>query len=156
MIGKGPLEAEASRLRDSLGLRKTVEFLGFLDGKEKHAVIKSARVVVHPAVYDSGGMATAEALACGLPGGAFALPALETYYPKGFLKAPRGDFAAFAAHLDRLLSDETLDRQMSADARSAGEDGDWDLRARQALDAICRRLAMVPSSPALPTVSSRG
>jgi glycosyltransferase involved in cell wall biosynthesis len=136
MIGKGPLESELHRLREDLGLREAVDFLGFLDGREKYGVIKSARVVVHPAVYDSGGMAPAEALACGLPGVAFDLPSLETYYPKGFLKAPPGDLGAFAAHLAALLSDGALYAARSAEARAAGEEWDWDLRAKQVLAAI--------------------
>ena len=94
----------------------------------KSRIIKAARAVVHPAIYDSGGMAPAEALACGLPGVAFDLPALGTYYPKGFLKAPQGGFPAFAAHLERLLSDEALYRRMSTEARAASEEWDGDLR----------------------------
>jgi glycosyltransferase involved in cell wall biosynthesis len=141
MIGKGPLEAELHRLRASLGLERTVDFLGFQDGVDKYRIIKSSRVVVHPAVYDSGGMAPAEALACGLPGVAFDLPALETYYPKGFLKVPQGNLAAFAARLVSLLDDPGLYAAMSSEARKAGVEWDWDVRAKQVLDAI---LSVIP------------
>ncbi|MFZ4696253.1 MAG: glycosyltransferase family 4 protein [Verrucomicrobiia bacterium] len=138
MIGKGPLEAELYRLRASLGLERTVDFLGFQDGVDKYRIIKSSRVVVHPAVYDSGGMAPAEALACGLPGVAFDLPALETYYPKGFLKVPQGDLAAFAARLVALLDDPVLYARISAEAQITGAEWNWDVRAKQVLDAIFR------------------
>ena len=45
-------------------------------------------MVVHPAIFDSGGMAAAEAMAWGLPGVSFDLPALKTYYPQGMIKNP--------------------------------------------------------------------
>jgi glycosyltransferase involved in cell wall biosynthesis len=140
MIGTGPLENELHQLCRDLHLTSSVEFLGFRDGIEKYQVIKSSRVVVHPAVYDSGGMAPAEALACGLPGVAFDLPSLKTYYPKGFLKAPPEDLAGFARHLVRLLSEAPLYRAMSAEAEAVGREWDWDLRATQLLDAIKRVL----------------
>ena len=95
-------------------------------------------MVVHPAVYDSGGMAPAEALACGLPGVAFDLPSLETYYPKGFLKVPQGDLASFAVRLVSLLEDPVLYTAMSAEARRAGAEWDWDVRAKEVLDAVLR------------------
>jgi glycosyltransferase involved in cell wall biosynthesis len=136
MIGIGPLADELQQLRHALQLDDAVEFLGFRDGVEKYKIVKASRIVVHPAVYDSGGMAPAEALACGLPGVAFDLPSLRTYYPKGFLKAELGDLPGFAAHLLRLLSDETLYRAMSVEAEAVGREWDWDIRAAELLAAI--------------------
>lgn len=140
IIGTGPLEAELKRSCQELKLGDAVDFLGFRDGVSKYAIVKASRVVVHPAVYDSGGMAAAEALACGLPGVAFDLPALKTYYPKGFLKAAPGNLAGFADHIVRLLADETLYRTMSEEATEVGLDWDWDSRAAQIIAAITAKV----------------
>jgi glycosyltransferase involved in cell wall biosynthesis len=141
MIGSGPLEALCRAKVEKLGLTDNVEFFGFRDGVEKYKIIKSARVVVHPAVYDSGGMAAAEALCCGLPGVSFDLSALRTYYPRGWLKVPPGDFARFADCIHRLLSDEKLYAELGKEALAAGLEWDWNIRARAIWSAIEKRLA---------------
>jgi glycosyltransferase involved in cell wall biosynthesis len=104
--------------------------------------------VVHPAVYDVGGMAAAEALAVGLPGVSFDLPALRAYYPRGFLKAKPGDFQGFADCLYRLLTEPELYKNLSAEAFVAGQEWDWDARAKRILDAIFQRLENLKQSRA--------
>ena len=49
-------------------------------------IFKDSKIVLHAAIYDSGGMAACEAMACELPGVSFDLPALKTCYPKGMFK----------------------------------------------------------------------
>jgi len=136
VIGSGPLEAQCVAKAEKLGLTNNVVFFGFRDGVEKYKIIKASRVVVHPAVYDSGGMAAAEALCCGLPGVSFDLPALRTYYPRGWLKVPPGDFAGFADCIQRLLVDEKLYAATSKDALAAGLEWDWNARAAAIWSAI--------------------
>jgi glycosyltransferase involved in cell wall biosynthesis len=138
VIGSGPLGEEAKAKSARLGLEKHVEFFGFQDGVEKFKIIKASRIVVHPAVYEVGGMAAAEALCCGLPGVSFDLPELRRYYPKGWLKAAPGDLAGFADCLHRLLSDPQLYQSKSADALAAGLEWDWNARAKAIWDAIQR------------------
>jgi glycosyltransferase involved in cell wall biosynthesis len=141
IIGSGPLAEEAKAKRQQLGLEKHVEFFGFQDGVEKYKIIKASRIVVHPAVYEVGGMAAAEALCCGLPGVSFDLPELRRYYPKGWLKAPPGDFAGFADCLHRLLTDDKLYAEKSKEALAAGLEWDWNARAKAMWDAIEKAIA---------------
>jgi glycosyltransferase involved in cell wall biosynthesis len=141
MIGSGPLDTQCRAKAEKLGMAENVEFFGFRDGVEKYKIIKSARVVVHPAVYDSGGMAAAEALCCGLPGVSFDLSALRTYYPRGWLKAPPGDFARLADCIHRLLTDKQFYAELSQEALAAGLEWDWNIRARAIWSAIEKRLA---------------
>jgi glycosyltransferase involved in cell wall biosynthesis len=140
MIGSGPLDAQLKSKAERLGLTKHVQFFGFQDGVEKYKIIKASRVVVYPAVYEVGGMASAEALCCGLPGVSFDLPPLRRYYPRGWLKAPPGDFAGLADCLYRLLTDAQLYKTTSADALAAGLEWDWNARAKAVLDAIEYRI----------------
>ena len=136
MIGSGPLDAQCKARAKKLGIEKNVEFFGFRDGVEKYRIIKSARVVVYPAVFEVGGMASAEALACGLPGVSFDLPPLRVYYPRGWLKAPPGDFQGLADCIQRLLTEPELYARLSKEAYAAGLEWDWDLRAKAMWDAI--------------------
>src|SRR3989339_2056906 len=65
MIGSGPLGGEVRQKIDKLKLQKNVDLLGYLSGNDKFEIFKQSKVVVHPATYDSGGMAAAEALGLG-------------------------------------------------------------------------------------------
>lgn len=145
MIGSGPLEAKCQAKAAKLGLADNIKFFGFCDGVEKYKIIKASRVVVHPAVYDSGGMAAAEALCCGLPGVSFDLGSLRTYYPRGWLKAPSGDFAGFSNCIHRLLTDEKLYAETSNEAYAAGLEWDWNVRSKAVWNAIERGIA--PDAP---------
>jgi glycosyltransferase involved in cell wall biosynthesis len=136
MIGSGPLDAQCKARAKKLDLGNNVEFFGFRDGVEKYQIIKSARVVVYPAVFEVGGMASAEALACGLPGVSFDLPPLRVYYPRGWLKAPPGDFQGLADCIQRLLTEPELYARLSKEAYAAGLEWDWNARAKAIWDAI--------------------
>ncbi len=147
MIGSGPLDAQCKAKAEKLGIAKNVEFFGFRDGVEKYKIIKSARVVVYPAVFEVGGMASAEALACGLPGVSFDLPPLRRYYPRGWLKAPPGDFQGLADCIHRLLADPKLYAEISKEAYAAGLEWDWNARARAIWEAIERGIAVPERRP---------
>jgi len=140
MIGSGPLDQELKTKAAQLGLKDAIRFCGFVDGVEKYRIVKAARVVVHPAVYEVGGMAAAEALACGLPGVTFDHPALRDYYPKGFLKAAPNDFAAFSRNIVTLLTEPQTYARTAAEALAAGQTWDWDARAQAILDAILKQV----------------
>lgn len=136
VIGAGDLEAELVGKIRNYGLENNVVLFGFKDGVEKLKIFKDSRVVVHPATYDSGGMAACEAMACGLPGVSFDLPALRTYYPKGMLKTPCYDLRAFAENILELLSNEELYRKTSKDALDWAKEWDWDKRAEELVEII--------------------
>jgi glycosyltransferase involved in cell wall biosynthesis len=136
MIGVGELESEVMKRIKKYGLENNVIFFGFKDGIEKIKIFKASKIVLHPATYDSGGMAACEAMACGLPGVSFDLPALRTYYPKGMLKTPCFDLKKFAENILRLLHDEELYDEMSRDALDWAKEWDWDKRATELLKAV--------------------
>ncbi|MGH8021946.1 MAG: glycosyltransferase family 4 protein, partial [Limisphaerales bacterium] len=136
IIGSGPLEAQCKKKAQTLGITGNMEFFGFCDGVEKYKIIKSARVIVYPAIFDSGGMAAAEALCCGLPGVSFDLESLRFYYPRGWLKAPPGDLPALAEAVFRLLTDAGLYASLSKEAYAAGMEWDWNSRADAMWEAI--------------------
>lgn len=104
IVGDGPLAAEARDLASKLGIISNVEFLGFVDGRGKWELYLRSKIVVHPATYDSGGMAAVEGMAFGLPGVSFDLESLREYYPKGMMKVPCYSRMGFADAVVMLLS----------------------------------------------------
>jgi glycosyltransferase involved in cell wall biosynthesis len=136
IIGVGDLERELREKIQMYGLEDNVVLFGFKDGVEKLKIFKDSRIVVHPAIYDSGGMAACEAMACGLPGVSFDLPALKTYYPQGMLKTPCFDLQRFAENILKLLNNEELYSKTSKDALEWAKEWDWDKKAEELLKAI--------------------
>ncbi len=111
---------------------KNVWFYGFRYGEKLKEILPYCKIVVHPAIYDSGGMAMAEAMAYGLPGVSFDLPALRSYYPKGVVKVPCFDKKKFAEEIIRLLDDKEHYEKMSKEALELIEsEWSWESRAEK-------------------------
>ena len=136
MIGIGSIEEEIKKKIWMLNLEEDIELLGFKDGSEKYEIFKQSKIVVHPATYDSGGMAACEAMAWGLPGVSFDLEALKTYYPKGMLKTPCYDLGAFADNIITLLEDKKVYEKTKEEAINWAKEWDWDKRAEEVLEKI--------------------
>lgn len=136
MIGVGDLEGEVREKIRRYGLEDNIILFGFKDGVEKLRIFKDSKIVVHPAIYDSGGMAACEAMACELPGVSFDLPALRTYYPKGMLKTSCYNLKKFAENILKLLNDDELYRKISKDALDWAKQWNWNKRAEELLEAI--------------------
>jgi len=129
MIGIGPLKSDLKKKIKDLGLEKNIDLLGFKDGKEKYQIFKQSKIIVHPATYDSGGMAAAEGMAWALPGVSFDLEALKTYYPKGMIKTKCFDKIEFAKNIRGLLNDPQIYKKTSKEAHELIKDvWDWDKR----------------------------
>ena len=103
-----------------------------MNGEKKYAIFQQSKIVVHPATYDSGGMASAEAMAWELPGISFDLEALKTYYPKGMIKIPQGNNKNFAEEIIKLLFNKEYYANLSKQARDLIiEKWSWDKRATE-------------------------
>lgn len=130
VIGNGPLESAMRAKIREYGLESNIEMLGFLSGQPKYEIFKQSKIVLHPATYDSGGMAAAEAMAWGLPGVSFDLEALRTYYPQGMVKVKRvGEATAFARELLVLLGDKPIYDEVRGQAVSLVR-GMWEWKRR--------------------------
>jgi glycosyltransferase involved in cell wall biosynthesis len=140
MIGNGPLEFQVKNKINNLGLKNNITLLGFLDGLEKYKILKNSKIIVHPATYDSGGMAAAEGMAWGLPGVSFDLEALKTYYPKGMVKVKLGDDKKFADEILKLLNDNEYYIKISREAHELIIDvWDWQKRSKIIYDSILNK-----------------
>lgn len=135
LIGDGPLMNQVKEKIADLNMQKNVKLFGYLfDGVKKYQVFAQSRVVVHPAFYDSGGMASAEAMALGLPAVGFDLISYESYYPKGLIKVPVNDLSSFATTILELLKNKPLYLKMATEAEEMiYKNWSWDKRAEEVL-----------------------
>ncbi len=138
LIGNGPLMQEVKDKIKKLELEKNVKLFGYLfDGPKKYKIFAQSKIVVHPAFYDSGGMAAAEAMAFGVPCVGFNLKAFESYYPKGMLKVKIGDLDAFADAVIKLLTDKNLRYKIAKEALEMIEKNwSWKKRAEEVFSKI--------------------
>lgn len=138
MIGDGPLIEDVKNKIQGLELQKNIKLFGYLfDGPEKYEIFLRSKLVVHPAFYDSGGMAAAEAMAFGIPVVGFNLKAYESYYSQGMLKVSVGDLSAFANLIIKLLKDDTLrDKEGKNAEKMIFSSWSWNKRSSEVLNKI--------------------
>lgn len=134
MIGNGPLDLVVNKKIERYGLEKNVICLGFKNGIEKINLIKQSRMVLHPATYDSGGMACAEAMVWGLPAIGFDLPAFKTYYEKGMVKVKTEE--EFSEQIIRFMNKEGIKEWGEKARKYVLEKWDWDKRAQEIYNEI--------------------
>lgn len=131
LIGDGPLMGDVKARIKDLGLSDNIRLFGFVfDGSQKYDIFAKSKIVVHPAFFDSGGMAAAEAMAFGLPCVGFDLDSYRSYYPVGMIKVPIGNIEAFADNVIDLLADEQERIKIGNEAKEMiRHNWNWDKRA---------------------------
>ena len=137
IIGIGFLEDVIREKIERLHLGNNIGLIGFKDGEGKYEIFKQSKIILHPATFDSGGMAAAEAMAWGLPGVSFDLEALKTYYPQGMVKVALGDLEKFSEEIIHLLDDQNYYRKFSSEARNLiVKDWCWNKRANDIFQQV--------------------
>ncbi|MBI4392773.1 MAG: glycosyltransferase family 4 protein [Euryarchaeota archaeon] len=126
VIGKGP---ELGRLRSQAkraGVERRVQMLGYVEEKEKEALLSHAAFLVHPAVYESFGLAIAEAMHHGLPVVATNVGGIpEVVGDGGVLVEPRNPRMLHNA-IRTLAADPDMGRSLSKRAKAHVERFRWD------------------------------
>lgn len=138
MIGDGPLMENVKLKIKNLKLENNVRLLGYVfDGDEKYKIFSQSKIVVHPAFYDSGGMASAEAMAFGLPCVGFDLSSYKSYYPKGMVKVETGNINKFSNVILELLNNKGKSDKIAREAlEMLNKNWSWDTRANEVLNSI--------------------
>lgn len=140
MIGDGPLMESVKLKIKSERLETNVKLLGYVfDGDLKYKTFSESKIVVHPAFYDSGGMAAAEAMAFGLPCVGFDLESYKSYYPQGMVKVKVGDIDLFGNAVLDLLSDTKKRDKLAKEAMEMlNKNWSWSRRTAEVLKNIVK------------------
>ena len=119
IAGKGPLTKELKAQCQS----PRVHFVGRLDDDELRSYLHSASVFAFPSITrnEAFGLALAEAMYCGKPAVTFTIPGSGVNWVNldGItgLEAPNKDVTAFAANIDKLLTDVELAQRLGQAGR---------------------------------------
>lgn len=123
IIGEGEERHELEELIRIHGLDEVVQLLGAKPQSEIIKYHQRARLFVLPSVFESMGVATMEAMACGLPVIAtevWGVPELVEDGKNGFLVPPK-DPEALAEKMERLLLDPDLCQRFGREGRKKVE-----------------------------------
>ncbi len=121
------------QLRQSLGVRSQVRFVGTQPQERLPLYYVAADVVAAPSHYESFGLAALEALACGAVVVASNVGGLALTIEdrrSGLLFPPDND-AALAAHIERVLTDEDLAARLRSAAVQRAAEYSWPTIARR-------------------------
>lgn len=140
LIGDGPLMRNVKLKIKNEKLEKNIKLFGWVfDGPQKYEIFSQSKLVVHPAFFDSGGMASAEAMAFGLPCIGFNLSSYRSYYPEGMIKVAVGDLRRFADKIIELIGNKKRRDRVGKEAQKmVSENWSWDQRVNLLMPVLKR------------------
>jgi glycosyltransferase involved in cell wall biosynthesis len=109
---KGWLFDEVFALVDKFELKGRVQFLGRVSLEDLLGLYNAAKMLVHPAFYEGFGLPPLEAMACGTPVVVSNTSALPEIVGDAAMLVDPTDEDGMAVAIWRVLSDESLQRQM--------------------------------------------
>ncbi|HVH52318.1 MAG TPA: glycosyltransferase, partial [Gaiellaceae bacterium] len=122
VAGDGPARPGLEREAERLGV--DVDFAGWIDPERRSALLRGSRIFVLPSLWDEPfGIAGLEALAAGIPVVASEVGGIPSWLREGEggLLVPRGDAAALADAIGRVLDDDALAARLGAAGPAAAE-----------------------------------
>jgi glycosyltransferase involved in cell wall biosynthesis len=129
IAGDGPLAAEL-RNRAATERLKNLDFLGLLNADSLRSEYQNADVFLFPSKWEGSPKVILEAAACGLP-----VIARSDYSPETVLHGVSGYQAAsdesIFAHLEELLNNPALRKELGSNGRKLSEKYDWNVITAQ-------------------------
>src|SRR5437660_5067119 len=132
VAGSGPYQHDLSRIAESLGISKSVDFLGRVSEQSKYKLYSESRVAISPSYREGLGISAIEANSVGTPVLPWDVPGSRDAIVDGTtgLLAPFPDEAAFAERISKLLTDDDTWRNLSDGAWKWGLEHSWDRSAK--------------------------
>jgi glycosyltransferase involved in cell wall biosynthesis len=155
VVGDGPERKNLEQLASSLGIEKSVSFVGWVSHDEVLKRLRSADVMVFPSVRDFGAGVVFEALASG------AVPVVADFGGPGDIvhsdvgyKVPLRNESDFVAEMEKILTELEHNRDLLARLRRQGmayarERLTWDAKAQDTTQVLQWVVRQGPQ-PALP------
>jgi glycosyltransferase involved in cell wall biosynthesis len=140
IVGDGPERASLERLASASGVGDRIEFTGRVSEERKTELLAGCKAFVMPSLFESYGLAAAEAMSWGKPVIASKVGGLpEVVGDAGILVPPR-DSAALAAALNALVSDDRTRHERGLRGREYIRRYAWDNVIKD-LETIYRKVA---------------
>lgn len=121
----GRAQRDLAEIIDDRGLGGRVIFLGRLEDEQLAAAYRAATLFVSASSYEGFGLPALEAMACGCPVVARSTAAVPEVLGGAAVEVSSQDSAAFAALVDRALTDEALRRELRRQGIARAADLTW-------------------------------
>jgi len=141
VVGKGDHLSTLQSLASELGVKREVEFLGWVDEDRKVELFRRSWVHVLTSPNEGWGISNVEAAACGTATVSSDAPGLRESVMDGrtgFL-VPHGDVGALAERIGAILEDPGLRDRLGEEARAFATGFSWDSSA-DATEAFLARV----------------
>lgn len=141
--GKGWLNSDIPPLLDSLGIKESVRFTGYIDGNDISAVYSGASVFAYPSLYEGFGLPILEAMSCGAPVITSNTSSMPEVAGDAALLVDPLNADELASALETVLEDEGLRTGMKKKGLARAAMFSWDRCARETLE-VYRKVAASP------------
>ena len=132
--GEGWLMENLSSAIEQKGLQPHIRLTGYLEDADLCALYSSCKAFIYPSLYEGFGLPPLEAMACGAPVIASAIPSIkETVAGAARLVEPH-DVNELAAAMLEFLSDEKMRSYFSEAGVERAKTFTWEKTARQTLE----------------------
>lgn len=127
IVGDGPLRPHLEAHAQQLGVAERVEFAGWLPFEQIPREMRAADLFVLPSIIEGMPLVLLQAMACGLPVVATAVPGSVDLVepPRNGLLVPAKDAAALTDALAGLIGNRPLCAQMGQQSRAMALEKDW-------------------------------
>jgi glycosyltransferase involved in cell wall biosynthesis len=141
MVGAGPEREAGEALARQLEISTAVEWRGFVSEEEKRQILSESRLLVAPSYEEGWGISVCEAMASGVPVVAYRLDVLDELFGPAYLGAQPGDVDGLADLIVRVLTDDSVAKDLSGQGRETAARYDVARVAAEELGVILERLA---------------
>lgn len=131
---KGWVDDEPARLAQDLAIQDHIHFTGWLDGAAWRRVLRNARVLCMPSLYEGFGLPVLEAMTRGVPVVCSNSSSLAEIAADAALLHNPLDEAALAAQLARAWADDALCADLRARGLARAAEFSWQKAAAQTLE----------------------
>jgi len=112
---RGPQSKSLDRLVRQLHLEQVVRFTGWIPREELYDLYREAHSFIYPSSFEGFGMPVLEALAAGVPTACSEIPPIREFVGRAALLFDPADEGAIGQALKRLICDEELRAELSAE-----------------------------------------
>lgn len=128
------------QLKEVLHLSTRVKFVGLKTQEELPAYYNAAEMVIMPSHYESFGMVTLEAMACGIPVITTNVAGVSQLIDKkhSSLITSVNNPLLLASQIKYLLTDKPAHEQISSDLRTKAQGLSWDIIVKKVIDVYVK------------------
>jgi glycosyltransferase involved in cell wall biosynthesis len=140
ICGDGPARSSLERMASRLGIENKVTFEGRVSEERKADLFAGCKMLVMPSLFESLGLAAAEAMSYGKPVIAAKAGGLPEVVGNGGIVVPPRNSRMISEAMNTLLRDEALRHDLGIKAKERAAQYSWDL-AVEKMEKIYSSLA---------------